>query len=83
MKLTENEINVMLGKSQDVRYNYSLKRIADRDCLCVLTTNGEHFLSILDKGQNIFPIWPFKEYAEKYILTLDENESYATIDLSL
>ena len=29
MKLTDKEINAILSKSQDVRYSYSLKRIAD------------------------------------------------------
>lgn len=36
MKQTEKEINAMQGKSQDIRYGYSLKRIADNDCLWVL-----------------------------------------------
>lgn len=39
MKLTDKEINAILSKSQDVRYSYSLKRIADNDCLWILTTN--------------------------------------------
>lgn len=83
MKLTDKEMNVMQGKKQDVRYSYSLKRIADRDCMCVLATREGNFLSIQDKGQNIFSIWPFLEYAEKYILDLGKDEGYMAIELSL
>lgn len=67
MKLTEKEINAVQGKSQDIRYRYSLKRIADNDCLWVLATKEGNFISFHDKGLNMLPLWPFQEYAENYI----------------
>lgn len=74
MKLTDKEINAILGKNQNVRYGYSLKRIADNDCLwTLLSKEGNNILCIQGKKQKVFPIWPFKEYAEKYIQALGED----------
>lgn len=83
MKLTDKEINALLSKSQDVRYSYSLKRIADNDCLWTLTAKEGNFLSIQSEGLNMFPVWPFKEYVEKYISALGIDENYMAIVLSL
>lgn len=83
MKLTDKEINAILGKSQDVRYSYSLKRIADNDCLWTLSSNEDNILSIQDEGQKVFPIWPFKEYAEKYIQVLDKYGDCTVLEISL
>lgn len=85
MKLTDKEINAILSKSQDVRYSYSLKRIADNDCLWILTTKAKagHFIIIQEEGQSMLPIWPFQEYAENYISTLSKDDDYKTIELSL
>ncbi len=83
MKLTDKEINAILGKSQDVRYSYSLKRIADNDCLWTLSSNEGNILSIQDEEQKVFPIWPFKEYAEKYIQVLDKYGDYTVLEIRL
>lgn len=83
MKLIDKEINAISSKSQDVRYSYSLKRIADNDCLWILTTKTGHFISIYEEGLNMLPIWPFLEYAENYISTLSKDDDYKTIGLSL
>lgn len=83
MKLTDKEINAILSKSQDVRYSYSLKRIADNDCLWILTTKAGHFISIQEEGQSMLPIWPFREYAENYISALSKDDDYMTIRFRL
>lgn len=36
MKLTDKEINAVVAQPSDVRYNYSLKRIADNHSLWCL-----------------------------------------------
>lgn len=83
MKLTDKEINAILGKNQDVRYIYSLKRIADNDCLWILTSKQEKYFSFHNKGLNMLPIWPFKEYADNYISVLDKEVGYTAIVLSI
>ncbi len=83
MKLTDKEINAILGKNQDVRYIYSLKRIADNDCLWILTSKQEKYFSFHNKGLNMLPIWPFKEYADNYISALDKEDGYTAVLLSI
>lgn len=83
MKLTDKEINAILSKSQDVRYSYSLKRIADNDCLWILTTKAGHFISIQEEGQSMLPIWPFKEYANQYLLTLGFEKDCRCVEIDI
>lgn len=83
MKLTDKEINAISGKSPDVRYGYSLKRIADNDCLWVLASKEGNFFCIQDEGLKVLPIWPFKEYAEKYILARGKEEDCKAFGISL
>lgn len=83
MKLTDKEINAILSKSQDVRYSYSLKRIADNDCLWILTTKAGHFISIQEEGQGMLPLWPFQEYAENYISASDNEDGCTAVRFSL
>lgn len=83
MKLTDKEITCILAQSPDVRYGYSLKRIADNDCLWVLTTKAGHYISTHEDGLKELPIWPFQEYAENYISALSKDDDYMTIRFSL
>ncbi len=83
IRLTDKEINAILGKNQDIRYSYSLKRIADNDSLWILSSNDGEILCILDEEKKVFPIWPFKEYAEKYIHALDKDSDYNVRKMSL
>lgn len=83
MKLTDKEITCILAQSPDVRYGYSLKRIADNDCLWVLITKAGHYISTHEDGLKELPIWPFQEYAENYISALYKDNNYTTIGLNL
>lgn len=83
MKLTDKEIGAMLAQVPDVRYGYSLKRIADNDCLWVLSTKEGNFVSIQDEGLSMLPLWPFQEYAENFISASDNEDRCTAIGLSL
>lgn len=67
MKLTDKEISAPLDKSAEMRYEYSIKRIADADCLWTVISSDGSYCLIADNGYQLFPIWPFKEYAEIYL----------------
>lgn len=67
MKLTDKEINSMLAQSPDVRYTYSLKRIADSGYIWYLSSDDDNYMRIRDGGIKLFPVLPFKEYAEKFV----------------
>ncbi len=69
MKLTDKEINSMLAQSPDVRYSYSLKRIADNGYLWYLLSD-DSYMCIQDGDIRLFPVWPFEEYAEKFVSSM-------------
>jgi hypothetical protein len=61
-KLTNSEKNAIIKLSANKRFEYSIKRIADKKSLWVIgDANGLKTYSVNEKI--IFPIWPFKEYA--------------------
>ncbi len=67
MQLTDKEIDSLLTQSPDVRYTYSLKRIADSGYIWYLSSDDDSYMCIQDGDIRLFPVWPFKEYAEKYV----------------
>ena len=83
MKLTDREINAMVAQPSDVRYEYSLKRIADNDSLWCLSSGEDRYMFIQEKGVKLFPIWPFKEYANKYLLTLGFEKDYRCVEIGI
>lgn len=73
----------MQCKSQEIRYSYSLKRIADNDYLWVLATKEGNFINFHDKGLNMLPLWPFQEYAENYISASNNEDGCTAVGFSL
>ena len=82
MKLTDKEISSMLAQSPDVRYSYSLKRIADNGYLWYMSSDNSN-MCIQDGDIRLFPVWPFKEYAEKFGSSMSNGYEYNCSKLSL
>ena len=53
MKLTGKEISALLAQSAEMRYDYSIKRIADADCLWTVISNDGSYCLIADNGYQI------------------------------
>ena len=83
MKLTDKEINAMVAQPSDVRYDYSLKRIADNDSLWCLSSGEDGYMFIQGNGVKLFPIWPFREYANQYLLTLGFDKDYRCVEIGI
>lgn len=82
MKLTDKEISALLDKSAEVRYKYSIKRVADADCLWTIFSSDGCYCLIANNGYQMFPIWPFKEYAEIYLGGKTVGFDVVSIDLN-
>ena len=82
MKPNDNEISALLDKSAEVRYKYSIKRIADADCLWTIISSDGNYCLIASNGCQMFPIWPFKEYAEIYLGGKTVGFDVVSIDLN-
>ena len=83
MKLTDKEISSMLAQSPDVRYSYSLKRMADNGYLRYLSSDDDSYMCIQDGNIRLFPVWPFKEYVEKFVSSMSNGHKYNFSILSL
>lgn len=83
MKLTDKEINAMVAQPSDVRYDYSLKRIADNDSLWCLSSGEDGYMFIQEKGVRLFPIWPYKEYANQYLLTFGFEKDCRCVEIGI
>lgn len=82
MKLTDKEISALLAQSAEMRYKYSIKRIADADCLWTIISSDSNYCLIADNGCQMFPIWPFKEYVEIYLGGKSIGFDVVSIDLN-
>lgn len=81
--LSEKEIASVVKLAPFDRYKYFLKRVADTERMYTLVNgNNEYALSEV-KGNYVFSLWPFREYAllsivgewDNYQVTLDEFEN--------
>ncbi|SFW81812.1 DUF2750 domain-containing protein [Chitinophaga sancti] len=62
--ISEKEINALINQDANIRFEYTVKRIADFELVWVIE-KAEKFILLGDNfGNYIFPIWPFKEFAE-------------------
>ena len=75
------EINVMLRKSGQDRYIYSVKRIADEGEAWTLKNDDGIVTTEDSDGNNYFYVWPYKEYALK--CKVDEWKDCELFKLSL
>lgn len=82
MKLTDKEISAILAQSAEMRYKYSIKRIADADCLWTIISSDSSYCLIASNGCQMFPIWPFKKYAEIYLSEKTVGFDVVSIDLN-
>lgn len=82
MKPNDKEISALLAQSAEMRYKYTIKRIADADCLWAIISSDGSYCLIADNGCQMFPIWPFKEYAEMYLGGKAVEFDIVSIDLN-
>jgi hypothetical protein len=60
---TRKEINAIINLSDNKRYEYSIKRIADFETLFVIGDDQGLRTYHDGTGKIVFPIWPFREFA--------------------
>ena len=83
MKLTDKEISSMLAQSPEVRYSYSLKRMADNGYLWYLSSDDDSYMCIQYGDIRLFPVWPFKEYAEKFVSSMSNGHKCNCLKLNI
>jgi hypothetical protein len=63
LKISQKEIETLMSCNPDVRYQYTIKRIADTETLWTLGVDNQTF-AIQKSGEDyLLPIWSSKEFA--------------------
>ena len=87
LKISTEELKALILCQPEIRYQYTLKRIADTECMWSIVGNNDSF-AIQDYGdKRLLPIWSSKEYAQAfcvndrakfkcYAISLDKFEDY-------
>ena len=83
MNLTDKEISSMLAQSPEVRYSYSLKRMADNGYIWYLSSDDDSYMCIQYGDIRLFPVWPFKEYAEKFVSSMSNGHKCNCLKLNI
>ena len=80
MKITDKQIKAVISLSADKRYSHFIKVVCDSEIVWGLNNDGWAMATTNDE-QEIFPLWPAKEYAE--ICAKDEWSGYAPESFSI
>ncbi|EHD20425.1 MULTISPECIES: DUF2750 domain-containing protein [Brenneria] len=80
MKISAKEIEAMSKKSNEDRYVYFIKRVADNESAWVLDDEG-FALSSDDNGNDFIMLWSAKEYAE--LCAVDTWSNYKAKEIEL
>lgn len=62
LKVTTEEIKALMKCSPEVRYQYTLKRIADTERMWTVVGSNASFAVLNYEGKRLLQIWCSKEY---------------------
>lgn len=63
LKISPKEIETLMSYNPDVRYQYTIKRIADTETLWTLGVDNQAFAIQKNGEDHLLPIWSSKEFA--------------------
>lgn len=66
MKISKEEFMALIKCPSDVRYKYTLKRIADTERMWSIVGNTGSFIIQIKGNERLLPIWLSKEYAHAF-----------------
>ena len=81
LKISPKEIETLMSCNPDVRYQYTIKRIADTEAMWTLGVDNHTFAIQKIKEDCLLPIWSSKEFAILFGSTF--MKEYSCIPISL
>ncbi|WP_312365506.1 DUF2750 domain-containing protein [Sphingobacterium sp.] len=79
--LTEKEISSVARLLPLDRYKYFLKRVADTERMYTLVNGDNEYALSEVKGNYVFSLWPFREYA--LLSIVEEWDNYQVKEITL
>ena len=81
LKISPKEIEALMSCNLDVRYQYTIKRIADTETMWTLGMDNQTFAIQKSGEDSLLPIWSSKEFAITFGSTF--MKEYRCIPISL
>jgi hypothetical protein len=81
LKISPKEIETLMSCNPDVRYQYTIKRIADTETLWTLGVDNQTFAIQKNGEDHLLPIWSSKEFAIIFGSTF--MKEYSCVPISL
>ena len=81
LKITTKEFEALMLCKAEVRYQYTLKRIADTEGMWTIIDNNNSFALQSYEDKQLFPIWSSKEYARAFCV--GERDAYMCFAVTL
>lgn len=79
--ISTEEKNALIQCQSDIRYKYTLKRIADTETLWSIVENEDTFSIQYYGKMKLFPIWSAKEYTQDFCVNERKDCQSIAIDL--
>lgn len=66
LKISDKEFEALNKCTPDIRYRYTLKRIADTEAMWLIWNDETHLAIQLMGKERLLPMWSSKEYAQAF-----------------
>ncbi len=66
LKISDKEFKALNKCTPDIRYRYTLKRIADTEAMWLIWNDETHLAIQLMGKERLLPMWSSKEYAQAF-----------------
>ena len=80
--ISNEEFQALEKCNSEIRYTYTIKRIADAEALWYILDEDGYLIIQTDGNKKFLPVWSSKEYAQVFCVKGENNYKYSADILS-
>ena len=77
--ISNEEFQALEKCNSEIRYTYTIKRIADAEALWYILDEDGYLIIQTDGNKKLLPVWSSKEYAQVFCVKGENNYKYSAI----
>ncbi len=77
--ISNEEFQALEKCNSEIRYTYTIKRIADAEALWYILDEDGYLVIQTDGNKKLLPVWSSKEYAQVFCVKGENNYKYSAI----
>ena len=77
--ISKEEFQALEKCNSEIRYTYTIKRIADAEALWYILDEDGYLVIQTDGNKKLLPVWSSKEYAQVFCVKGENNYKYSAI----